>query len=363
MLKFPAFRYTLFFVIFWCFAITANGQKAILDKIETDHPFTVDHSDQYFGQDVQYIRTGFYGTTDFSNADFNGQVQFIDCYLKKMLDFSGATFHEAIDLSRTTFKTGADFSQARLPRLLILSNLNLRDCKGKIDLTNIKPVGICHINLLYTNISKIALDYSHFKLFFPEDARGREVFIEAMIPVYKGLLRQQKQLGFANGYHKLAKEFARNYPKEYDEFLADETTPPPVIDTKGFGKAKSKSIEDIVATIIRTQEAQERSFKKKQRIRIEKNVVAIGLILSLVIFTVRHSLKSYVAGRKVSYQTQVVTSSPNYFKQKTVPLREIQKTVSKGQVLWGGYLPPKDILEESEEFWEKYENLLEKAKT
>ena len=344
----------------------ANGQQVIVNQFK--------YAGQRFYRDVQFTNTKFYEASNFSKTRFHGRVRFINCYVKKTLDFSGATFRKTVDLSGTTFRMGADFTHARLPQKLILRDLNLKDCKGAIDLSKVRPRGRCSINLLGTDLNKVKLNYAYFKLSFEGFEGTSEALLDTQKQIYKALLRQQKALMFHQGYSKLSKEFARKFPKaydslgslkEYDVFVVDETD----FSAENYlmdDKSLKEEIRETINKLEKVQKVRLRKAKSEQASKVGEKIFAIALIVALLLFIFPFAYKRPKTKpspiQKKSYQTQVATSTPNYIKQKKVPQRKAQDMVTKGNRLWRTYRRSKNVLEESEEFWQAYEQLLEKGK-
>jgi len=369
MLKYPISKQFLLLLTFWWLAIVAQGQQGALNQSK--------YAGKRFYRDIQFTNTRFYEASNFSKARFHGQVSFINCYIKKTLDFSGATFRKTVDLSGTTFRMGADFTQARLPRTLILRDLNLKDCKGTIDLSKVRPGGRHAINLLGTDISKVKLNYAYFKLSFAGFEGTTDALLNAKKQVYTDLLRQQKVLGFHQGYQKLSKEFARRFPKAYDSLGGLKAYDSFVVNEMGSSEEQGinslmeneKMKEEMMETIRKFQKVEEKRLRKAKNAKAlneAENIFAVVLIVGLLLFAFPFLSKRPKAQpssvQKTPYQTPVATSKPSYVKQKRVPPRKAQDMVTKGNTLWRTYQPPKNVLKESEKFWQAYEQLLKKGR-
>ena len=63
-----------------------------------------------------------------------------------------------------------------------------------------------------------------------------------------------------------------------------------------------------------------------------------------------------------SYQKRTATSVPKKRKQKKLPADKLQKGVVAGEALWKRYETPEGRLKEPEQFWQRYEQLLQKVK-
>jgi len=361
--------------LYWVFLLlsissfTTNAQpyhdsyeKYNYDKVRTYYSQALNYSGQAYHRIVQFQRTGLTSNSNFSKSVFYDPVRFLNCYVEQKLNLSDATFKLSLNLSGSRFAAGIDFTKTHLPRVLILKNVELPE---SIDLTRIIPTEeACWIDLRGTNMSKVKLDYRHFRLFFA-DRFNREYASDAEIKrVYKDLLAQQKKLGFVEGYEKLSKEFARvsakgTYKRDW-----------PIIYPSDQEKPTHEYTEESVNPIANSPKSSQGSFKKDKK-GFSSTMKASVLIASLVVGAVAYSIwrtnqipKVVVSPEaKIAQQTQkVVLSLPNYFKQELVPLKEVYQTVHRGDKLWRHYQIPKDVLAESNEFWQAYEQLLSEVK-
>ena len=257
---------------------------------------------------------------------------------------------------------------ATLPKVLLMSNLNLKDCKEHIDLSQAVPgKGECQIDLMGTDVSKVNLDYDDFRLLFDgyqvfENGRS---FDQERKGLYKDLLMHQKMRGYARGYRKLLMEFELIYPEEAaqiakmvsDEFGASDTlkTSNPVVE-------EENQTTDTYLEILEQQREVRGQARTRDRLILLFTVLGVIIAALIGLYVKTSSKKSKPLAQKVQYQSPVTPKQPNYFKQEVVSQYKAKKTVFKGEELWGVYQRPEDVLQEPEVFWEKYEQLLEKAK-
>lgn len=91
-----------------------------------------------------------------------------------------------------------------LPDTIDLSNVDMSNAEGNIDLTNYRPTDkICLINLYGTDVSRIRLDYRNFKLFFLPNDDSKEKQDEVIESIFVKLLEGFKNRGMEWSYRML----------------------------------------------------------------------------------------------------------------------------------------------------------------
>jgi len=182
----------------------------------------------YFRQDASFNDTRFDTTCHFSFAQFDRRVtfnrsdfdtitRFNNAEFRDGADFHNANFDSLLDFSNANLKGRLDFSGAYLPMHLDLSGMEEID--GTVDLMRVRPSKSkreCMINLLDTDVSKVLLDYTQFKLMFP-----KETGFEDKVKVYEDLLEQFKTREMDESFKKLDIEFTQFKYRERRESTAN----------------------------------------------------------------------------------------------------------------------------------------------
>ena len=276
----------------------------------------VDFSESVFASRFDFKNLSTLNSTNFSRAVFSTGVSFENAFFDKAVNFEGVKFNNPTIFDGATFKNGVNFKNASLLGTLSFRNVGLISFDGVIDLTKVSiPSKFCRIDIRGTDITKLKFDYTRFKLYFGKGAKRASQ--KEQEKIYQALLDQQKRYGFDNGYQELL--------KEYSQFL-----------NKGGANVLQKQSVD-------------RSTHKTFW-------VFIGTVL---FFSV---LMYFVLNRRDKSRIESIQVS-NYIKKEMVPLADIESTVNKGMYLWTVYQLPKDVKNEPEEFWYKYEQLLDKIKS
>lgn len=144
-----------------------------------------------------------YQGLSYKEQDFRQEAYFEDEIFQLEAHFGNAHFGSRASFSNTTFKEGAIFDGALLPDTLEFSNV--KEIGAEIDFTNArKDSGVCHINLLRSDISKIKLRYDIFRLYFPDETR-----IEEKSNVYEALLAKFKADRYDDSYETLDIEYRK----------------------------------------------------------------------------------------------------------------------------------------------------------
>lgn len=146
------------------------------------------------------------------------------------VSFDGAEMNDTLSFYQNTFTDDVSFDDAKLPGFFNLSDLTISDTAHitfvrtilpdtfsfgynsnipEIDLTycsGIRHADVCHIFLYHTDISKLKLDYIHFKLYF-HNFRGDEIDDESKEVVYESLLKNFKDRGQNESFRLLDIEY------------------------------------------------------------------------------------------------------------------------------------------------------------
>jgi hypothetical protein len=151
----------------------------------------------YFLKNSHFLKDTFRKRAEFMAASFKGSVDFSQSIFFKKADFSFVKFDSTTSFSWATFLDTIDFIGTEI------------NCK-RIDFTQchtdtiegIHEPTLRFINLLRTDVSKIKLDYLHFRLFFLLNTTYEE-----KANVYNGLLKNFRDDGFTDSYEIMDKEF------------------------------------------------------------------------------------------------------------------------------------------------------------
>jgi hypothetical protein len=153
--------------------------------------------------------------TDISASRFNDQVYFISNVHKSKTKFDLTYFNNDVFFLKDEFSTYLSFNSCFfndtvgfdlciLPDTLDFSNIH--KIVSEIDFTKciLKNDNRCIINLLGTDISKIKINTSMFKIWFPPDDSAT---YEQKASVYENLLVKFKKDGFNDSYKDIDIEF------------------------------------------------------------------------------------------------------------------------------------------------------------
>ena len=204
-----------------------------------------DFVDAFFEKWVLFSKAKFNSNADFNLAQFHNTVDFDNAKFEHIVDFNGVTFDSTVNFFFTHFGTSANFSNLKLSEkanfnfnssilpdtLDFSSNLKI---SSEIDLTTanftdsskynsktdeyFKP----HYIFLYkTDISKLRLDYMHFRLLFPNsfpvptDAYHIDTRYSAKLSnddkesIYEALLKNFSDRGQKESYKLLDIEYQK----------------------------------------------------------------------------------------------------------------------------------------------------------
>ncbi|HAS40741.1 MAG TPA: hypothetical protein DCS93_09695 [Microscillaceae bacterium] len=269
-----------------------------------------------FKENAIFKRTNFIQKVKFSEAKFLGELtSFQDLNFYDEIDFSGVLLNNTVIFEDVTFRKSVRLTGFSLPNTLIFKKIEGIGA-ATVSLENVKTSTPCVLYLDYRSIKNLKFDYSYFQLAFSSENGAVGNGHKEMI--YKRLLKQQRRHGTEAGYQKLK--------TEYETFL------------ESIGKKGKDSIEWKTA-----------------------GVVILSIVAALLLFVVLMG-RSHVDKNRASVMKKRTKVMPLVSKKPSIPLKIIEQHVNEGTQLWETYQPPKNVLEESEEFWQAYEQLLEKGK-
>jgi len=153
----------------------------------------VSYKDSKFNNIVKIISTDFEDQIDFTNVNFNNNVILRDLTLHGDVCFDNAKFSHYASFSDLVFEDLSEmtFNRTKLPDTLIF------DYNSKIPIIDFttanfrKETDKHSISLMNTDISKLKLDYIHFKLIwinyanFPMTIEEKETVYEALLNNFK----------------------------------------------------------------------------------------------------------------------------------------------------------------------------------
>lgn len=164
---------------------------------------------------ARFYAAQFYCFANFSGSNFNGKADFEDVNFTKSVDFSGLNLSEKTEFSFIGARFIDTINFSYNPKIFneidfTVANFNDWDYKRKhVKLEN-KP---CYINLYRTDISKLRLDYIHFKLYFSNKQEGlvddSGVSEDEKNMIYEALLNNFKLHGQLESYKLLDIEYQR----------------------------------------------------------------------------------------------------------------------------------------------------------
>ena len=171
-------------------------KKANLSKISFDRAIfkrNVHFNSSTISQ-ATFEETKFIKTATFTNTIFKGNIS-----------FKGASFGGIAKFTKAIFKGKGKFNfrNVVLPDTLYFNNVDLSDYNGVIDFSQarLKKQGKpCLIYLADTDVSKIRIQYTQFRLYFPPQY---DTLPEKKLQVYKRLLARLKSDGLTASVKEL----------------------------------------------------------------------------------------------------------------------------------------------------------------
>jgi len=161
-----------------------------------------------FNSEARFDMTEFNSVADFSYTKFNSVVVFNITEFNSVADFSYTKFNSVADFESAKFKEEVIFNFSTLPDTLYFTGvksekiIDFTSCQERID--TLKPISsenVCVIFLARTDLSKIRLNYTDFKLAFDEYSITKK----GIANTYERLLGTQRE--FPEGYKKLDIEY------------------------------------------------------------------------------------------------------------------------------------------------------------
>jgi hypothetical protein len=165
---------------------------------------------------VDFTNAFFYNDIDFRNSYFSYSANFDGAHLLGHVDFSFAKFNDNLQLASLTMNDSTDinFTNTCFPDIIDFSfNANINN---EIDFTKAnfsdsnrfdyktKKVKPTFVFLYKTNVSKLHLDYVHYKLYLPDStiSNNNKIFIttEEKQEMYQALLTNFKNHGQEESY-------------------------------------------------------------------------------------------------------------------------------------------------------------------
>ena len=146
----------------------------------------------------------------FEFVEFHNKASFRNAIFKSDVSFAHAEFAGYTDFRQAVFNGRVSLYNSRLPDTLDLSHV--KNIEGELDLSYAtKFRGTCYINLLGTEIPRVRLRYSNFRLLFPDSMPNHRdelnVSFEDKCNVYEQLLKNFANNGYTDSYEKLDIEY------------------------------------------------------------------------------------------------------------------------------------------------------------
>jgi hypothetical protein len=247
--------------------IKVYDDTVVIERHNTNNPIifnnTVDFNEIVFLQKPIFNFTKFNDRVNFNNTNFTGQI---DCYNSEFknrfsicnthfcayTDFGRSIFHNSANFSGITVSGYLDFGNTVFERVCYLDNIHFNNTDtstlyfenttfpdtlifsynsrifNEIDFTNANfhddrrvdknngEVLPTYIYLYGTDISKLRLDYIHYKLFFPDKLNGRDsaygitklIDNDEKETIYETLLENFKKHGQQESYKLLNIEYS-----------------------------------------------------------------------------------------------------------------------------------------------------------
>lgn len=181
----------------------------------------------YFSSKVSLDHSEFSGFTELNNVEFKQDVNFENDYFKGKITLNSIEFHGEANFSDVKFPGYVSFSdlvfdrgatmnlnRAKLPDILIfdyssrlpLVDFTEADFSDSTEDRKWDSIIIHKISLYKSDISKMRLDYIHFKLIWKNHA-GTQMNVEDKETVYEALLKNFKDNGQSESYKRLDIEY------------------------------------------------------------------------------------------------------------------------------------------------------------
>ena len=259
----------------------------------------------------------------FQESSFNGSKNlFSNLSFYEDADFYGAEFKHTVIFSDVNFYGKSNFVNISLPDTLVLANLQADSTKLSIDITQPrKPATPCKLYLYAIDFNKLIINYEYFDLCFDDKKTSpKPLSLRQKSAVFEALIDQQKTYGFYRGQAKAE--------QDYEDF-----------------KERHRVI---------------------QRNRDSRTFSMVGIVILLIVLlylTIRRNNKTKViqvtpSVQPTPYQPPTSESVLTSYQPISIPLEEVQALVAESTQQWSGYHIPADVVNEPEEFWQGYEQLL-----
>jgi len=207
---------------------------------------TAEFNDAQFHDKVNFSNMKFHSKADFSDTHFDSTTNFSYAIFEGNALFTSTRFNRKMALVmhylQVTNNTVFNFSHALLPDTVDLSHNIFLGLTANIDFTladSLKAREVKHemsfwqylwhpiknyywypfdttgdsqkikINLYNTDVSKIKIDYNHFKFYVYDDENKDTLSKEIKESIYEGLLKNFKERGQTDSYEKMDIEYRR----------------------------------------------------------------------------------------------------------------------------------------------------------
>jgi len=194
------------------FNSVANFRDSEFDSIvgffDAEFDSMADIRSAVFNSSASFGGAVFNSEANFGLTEFNSEARFDMTEFNSVADFSYTKFNSVADFESAKFKEEVIFNFSTLPDTLYFTGvksekvIDFTSCENRID--TLKPSSsenVCVIFLSRTDLSKIRLNYTDFKLAFDEDSITKK----GIANTYERLLGTQRE--FPEGYKKLDIEY------------------------------------------------------------------------------------------------------------------------------------------------------------
>ncbi|OJJ22094.1 hypothetical protein BKI52_08630 [marine bacterium AO1-C] len=283
----------------------------------------VDFSNTSFENNLSIASTKFRKSANFSESNFSGKRNiFSNLTFYEDANFYGAKFKNTVIFNNVNFYGKIDLMHITLPDTLILANLQSDSTRLSIDISRpMKSSMPCKLYLYNMNFDKLVINYEYFDLCFDDkESNPNPLNFRQKSAVFEALIAQQKTYDFYKGQAKAE--------QDYEDF---------------------KEMQRII-----------------QRNKDSRSISMIGialLLVTLLYLTIRRNNKTKVIQvtppvQKTPYKSTLKEAPLTSYQPISIPLEEVQALVAESKQQWSDYNIPKDVLDESDEFWQAYEQLL-----
>jgi hypothetical protein len=179
---------------------------SLADFYDADFASDAYFSEARFDSDAYFVSAYFASDADFYDADFVSEANFNAARFDSLADFRYARFDSLAYFEGAEFGSEFILDGCLLPDILFFNDVKTeQEIDFTYTLTDTIPGSKkrCVIDLYKTDISKIKLDYSRFRILRDTSRYQRR----QLSNIYEQVLKMQKVQGFIDGYEVADKEY------------------------------------------------------------------------------------------------------------------------------------------------------------